>query len=98
MKNSDINIKITSWTTDATQAPEGAVNISGGISFSHPAGGCGSPGCKCSPGWWISIALPVDSAGLVRGLTLTFPDGVRSMRDFLSNTRDQMSEWLDRPF
>lgn len=89
--------RIEEWETDALDAPEGSVNMEGGLTLSDPSGGCGSPGCKCSPGWWISIALPADSSGKVKGWSIRF-ENVLDMRLFLGNTVNQLTEWLRRPF
>jgi hypothetical protein len=50
----------------------GAVHVEGNVGLSAPGGGCGASGCKCSPGHWISAALPRDSDGVVRGFTIRF--------------------------
>lgn len=89
--------QVTEWQTDALNAPEGSVNLSGGMTFSDPRGGCGTNGCKCSPGWWISISLPVNPGGIVMGYSIQF-DNVRDMREFLEIGRVNISKWLDRPF
>jgi hypothetical protein len=49
----------------------GSIHTEGHISISHPKGGCGLGGCNCSPGHWISAALPLDN-GIVRGMRLQF--------------------------
>jgi len=62
----------------------GAVHTEGNISISHPDGGCGMPGCECSPGHWISVALPRTEDGVVRGVTFKF------------NSREELEEYLTR--
>lgn len=92
-----MKFKFVEWETDAMDAPEGSVNLKGGITFSAPSGGCGEPGCKCSPGWWISFALPVNPSGKVRGYSIHFDDYL-SMSNCLFQTNRQISEWLERPY
>lgn len=89
--------KVSEWETNALEAPEGAIRLTGGISFSDPAGGCGTPGCNCSPGWWFMVALPVDHNGIVKGWTIDF-NNVKDMRDFLESANERISAWLERPF
>jgi hypothetical protein len=50
----------------------GAIRTEGCISVSAPNGGCGSTGCGCSPGHWISATLPRTSKGVVKGMKLKF--------------------------
>ena len=50
----------------------GAVHSEGHISVSAPNGGCGSTGCGCSPGHWISATLPRTDKGVIRGMKLKF--------------------------
>jgi hypothetical protein len=50
----------------------GSVHIEGHITISHPKSGCGMDGCNCSPGHWISVALPRTNKGIVRGMTIQF--------------------------
>lgn len=37
---------------------DGSVETSGKISMSAEKGGCGVPGCSCSPGHWIMTCSP----------------------------------------
>lgn len=50
----------------------GAVAIDGGVRRSAPQGGCGAPGCACSPGHWISVIQPRSEDGVVAGYTAHF--------------------------
>lgn len=52
-------IKHTGVNKDGTSST-GAIPVetAGKISMSADNGGCGVPGCKCSPGHWIHIHLP----------------------------------------
>jgi hypothetical protein len=60
----------------------GAVHVKGCISVSAPNGGCGSTGCGCSPGHWISATLPRTDKGVVKGMKLKF------------NSRKELKEYL----
>jgi len=60
----------------------GSVEVDGGISISDVHGGCGSPGCKCSPGHWICYSMPRDKSGVVRGCTIWF-DSREELLDYL---------------
>lgn len=90
-------MRVEEWETSTQDAPEGAINTGGGITFSHPAGGCGAPGCKCSPGWWISVCLPVDSSGIVKGWAMHF-ETAQDMRSFVRAGYARFAEWLREPF
>jgi hypothetical protein len=59
----------------------GQIETSGGILISAKGGGCGSPGCHCSDGHWISISLPRTKNGIVQGLTVQF-DSPAEMEKF----------------
>jgi len=46
--------------------------------------GCGLKGCRCSPGYWITIMLPRTQKGEVHGIRVVFKDKrefERFMRD-----------------
>jgi len=45
--------------------------ITAGYQTSAPKGGCGSPGCNCSPGHWICITNALKN-GTITGKTLHF--------------------------
>lgn len=62
----------------------GAVVVNGRISKSAPNGGCGAPGCECSPGHWISVVLPRTPAGEVESVLISF-DTKEEMENFLKN-------------
>lgn len=59
----------------------GAVVVKGRAIMSTGEG-CGSPGCHCSDGYWISFTLPRTSDGKVEGIIARFVDK-REMDDFL---------------
>ena len=59
---------------DGTVESGGAVNVNGGIRMSHIDGGCGSKGCHCSDGHWISIIKPRTDEGIVEAVKMTFDD------------------------
>lgn len=50
----------------------GAVNVEGSTRYSAPEGGCGSRGCNCSPGHWLSVIEPRTPDGVVAGYTAHF--------------------------
>lgn len=69
----------------------GNVRVDGAYFQSPPEGGCGSPGCTCSPGHWVTKIFPRTSEGIVAGYTAHFRDRAeleRSSREAL----DEMAE------
>lgn len=50
----------------------GSVVTDGSLVKSVPEGGCGSYGCNCMPGHWISKVLPITPDGAVFGFKATF--------------------------
>lgn len=50
----------------------GAVEVNGRVIQSDIKGGCGSKGCSCSPGHWISVVHPRTDDGVVFGYTVYF--------------------------
>lgn len=50
----------------------GAVVTKGAIYDSAVGGGCGSPGCRCSDGHWISVIQPRTKNGVVEGVKFIF--------------------------
>jgi hypothetical protein len=62
----------TGVAPDGTLAAGGAVEVIGGVRYSAPEGGCGMPGCHCSPGHWLSITCPRTEDGVVSGYTAHF--------------------------
>jgi hypothetical protein len=50
----------------------GAVEVNGQVAYSAPGGGCGSAGCNCSPGHWISKVHARTSDGVVFGYQVSF--------------------------
>ena len=59
----------------------GAVETDGGIRIGRGCG-CGSPGCHCSDGYFISIFSPRDSWGKVEGVIVRF-DSQKEMDRYL---------------
>ncbi len=64
----------------------GAVETKGRIVMSATNGGCGSKGCHCSDGHWISIVKPRTEQGTIEGMKVKF-DSKAEMNKFL-NERD----------
>ena len=66
------------WFETCGVAPDGSVEggasvrVDGAVFESSPEGGCGSPGCSCSPGHWITKLFPRTSEGVVAGYTAHF--------------------------
>lgn len=50
----------------------GSVETKAWNAISAPKGGCGSPGCDCSPGHWLVIVKARTAKGVVTGKTLYF--------------------------
>jgi hypothetical protein len=88
-----MNVKIVEFQVDTSEAKEGSVNLSGSLTLSAPSGGCGSPGCKCSPGWWICATLPMDPSGMVKGFTLEF-SSPRDLGEFVEKSYSILGGWL----
>lgn len=59
----------------------GSVETAGKISMSGENGGCGMPSCKCSPGFWISVSLPLRGS-TVEGIRVNF-DNKKEMEEFM---------------
>jgi hypothetical protein len=53
------------------------IEVKGGQTRSAPEGGCGNEGCDCSPGHWITWALPRRPDGTVIGYTVRFRSRAR---------------------
>lgn len=65
-------IKHTGVNKDGTfKTGAGSVEVNGRIYMSSENGGCGIPGCKCSPGHWIIISLP-RKGSLVEEMKVSF--------------------------
>jgi hypothetical protein len=85
-----IKPKIETWKhtgvkPDGTFKNEpGAVETTAKTIVSVPRGGCGSPGCNCSPGHWISITKARTSAGVITGKTMHF----KSRKDLLEYAKE----------
>jgi hypothetical protein len=83
-----IRIEPYRWTgvnRDGTFKNEaGAVKTKKGVTTSAPAGGCGSYGCNCSPGHWISLGNARTKTGVVSGKTLYF----KSRKDLLEYMKE----------
>ncbi len=60
----------------------GAVNVDGGITWSHPNGGCGLESCNCSEGHWVAICQPRSDNGVVEGISVKF-ENKAEMRRFI---------------
>lgn len=60
----------------------GSVCVTGRTLLSHPEGGCGAPGCNCSPGHWINVVNPRTPDGVVAGFTIYF-DSRKSLENYL---------------
>lgn len=73
--------KHTGVNPDGTVKTGGAVEVNGSIKMSAENGGCGMPSCKCSPGFWISIAMP-RRGSTVEGIRVNF-DTKKEFEDFL---------------
>jgi hypothetical protein len=70
-------MKITHFThtgvlPDGRVPTGGAVEVNGRVLQSEATGGCGSKGCRCSPGHWISVVHPRTEDGVVFGYTARF--------------------------
>ena len=52
-----------------------------GASRSATQGGCGTRGCSCSPGHWLSLSLGIID-GVLKGMTINF-DNKAEMDEFL---------------
>ena len=52
----------------------GAVVTNGKTNMSAPNGGCGLPGCNCSPGHYIAVIKPRTENGIVEDITIHFRD------------------------
>lgn len=50
----------------------GSVETDGRIIMSSENGGCRTPGCRCSPGHWISISTPRSKGGIVEVTKVLF--------------------------
>lgn len=60
-------------TNDDGVAEDGSVlPLFGSRLMSHPEGGCGDPGCNCSPGHWIVKNYPRTADGIVAGFHAKF--------------------------
>lgn len=66
------HFKHTGVSPDGKIAGGGAVTTKGRVSKSAEEGGCGSKGCNCSPGHWISFCLPRTEDGIVEGVSIHF--------------------------
>ena len=73
-----MNVEIK-WFEIAGVAPDGrveaggAVHVDGRYIRSAVDGGCGNPGCACSPGHWLTKTFPRTENGTVVGYTARFP-------------------------
>lgn len=76
-------INKSEFETVITDENRQRIKLTGGISISHPLGGCGLQGCRCSPGHWISKISPIEG-DKVKGILLTF------------DTREELEEYLQR--
>ena len=61
----------------------GAVVVNGRIAMSRGEG-CGSEGCNCSDGYWISITLPRAFGAIVESVIVKF-DNKEEMESFFKN-------------
>lgn len=67
--------------TDGTFSNKrGAIVTTGTIRMGRGEG-CGLRGCNCSPGYYVTILMPLKN-GIVEGVNATF-EGEREMNDFL---------------
>lgn len=75
-------VKYSGVSADGKVASGGAVETAGKICMSAEKGGCGAPGCNCSPGHWISVFLPRTRGGIVEGIEVSF------------DSKDEMDEFM----
>jgi len=62
----------TGVSPDGLVPSGGSVEVNGRVIQSDINGGCGSEGCPCSPGHWISVVRPRTEDGIVFGYTARF--------------------------
>jgi hypothetical protein len=67
-------MKITIYRHENVPSNERGLSLDGSVKMSHPDGGCGSQGCNCSPGFWLSIVMPRTVLGEVAVVKVKFDD------------------------
>jgi hypothetical protein len=91
---SSMAINKSSFETVITDENRHRINLTGGISISHPLGGCGLEGCSCSPGHWISVICPLQD-GKVRGTLFSFDTREELEAFTLENGMDSLYDCED---
>lgn len=76
-------MKMEHLEIEVTPDKPSLLHLEGKIITSVKSGGCGLPGCGCSPGHWISVAEPVNE------------DSILKITKFRFDSREELEEFID---